>query len=151
MIVVLLLIIALLISMIAKKVSDKEVSEPKQEKTTETKKENKKQQTNLPKVKKINQSGDPYENTVTVSDLDSIYILVNKYSGLPADYEPSDLVQVPSSGENENVCMRKEAAEAFEKLIEAASNEGFILNACSAYRSYAYQTDLFRRNKFGWG
>ena len=94
-IVVLLLIIALLISMIAKKVSDKEVSEPKQEKTTETKKENKKQQTNLPKVKKINQSGDPYENTVTVSDLDSIYILVNKYSGLPADYEPSDLVQVP--------------------------------------------------------
>lgn len=143
MIVVLLLIIALLISMIAKKVSDKEVSEPKQEKTTETKKENKKQQTNLPKVKKINQSGDPYENTVTVSDLDSIYILVNKYSGLPADYEPSDLVQVPSSGENENVRMRKEAAEAFEKLIEAASNEGFILNACSAYRSYAYQTDLF--------
>lgn len=103
-IVVLLLIIALLISMIAKKVSDKEVSEPKQEKTTETKKENKKQQTNLPKVKKINQSG-----------------------------------------ENENVRMRKEAAEAFEKLIEAASNEGFILNACSAYRSYAYQTDLFNR------
>ena len=145
MIVVLLLIIALLISMIAKKVSDKEVSEPKQEKRTETKKENKKQQTNLPKVKKINQSGDPYENTVTVSNLDSIYILVNKYSGLPADYEPSDLVQVPSSGENENVRMRKEAAEAFEKLIEAASNEGFILNACSAYRSYAYQTDLFNR------
>ena len=76
--------------MIAKKVSDKEVSEPKQEKTTETKKENKKQQTNLPKVKKIDQSGDPYENKVTVSDLDSIYILVNKYSGLPEDYEPSD-------------------------------------------------------------
>ena len=82
--------------MIAKKVSDKEVSEPKQEKTTETKKENKKQQTNLPKVKKINQSGDPYENTVTVSDLDSIYILVNKYSGLPADYEPSDYIGFPT-------------------------------------------------------
>lgn len=121
---VLLLIIALLISMIAKKVSDNQVSEPKQEKTTETKKENKKKQTNLPKVKKIDQSGDPYENTVTVSDLDSICMLVNKYSGLPEDYEPSDLVQVPSSGENENVRMRKEAAEAFEKLIEAASNEG---------------------------
>lgn len=72
--------------MIAKKVSDKQVSEPKQEKTTETKKENKKKQTNLPKVKKIDQSGDPYENKVTVSDLDSIYILVNKYSGLPEDY-----------------------------------------------------------------
>ena len=44
--------------MIAKKVSDKQVSEPKQEKTTETKKENKKKQTNLPKVKKIDQSGE---------------------------------------------------------------------------------------------
>jgi len=134
-----------------KKVSDKQVSEPKQEKTTETKKENKKKQTNLPKVKKIDQSGDPYENKVTVSDLDSIYILVNKYSGLPEDYEPSDLVQVPSSGENENVRMRKEAAEAFEKLIEAASNEGFILNACSAYRSYAYQTDLFNNGAASYG
>ena len=134
-----------------KKISDKQVSEPKQEKITETKKENKKEETNLPKVKKIDQSGDPYENTVTVSDLDSIYVLVNKYSGLPADYEPSDLVQVPSSGENENVRMRKEAAEAFEKLIEAASNEGFILNACSAYRSYAYQTDLFNNGAASYG
>lgn len=71
----------------------------------------------LPEVEKIDQSGAPYENTVKVSDLDSICMLVNKYSGLPEDYEPSDLVQVPSSGENENVCMRKEAAEAFEKLI----------------------------------
>lgn len=76
---------------------------------------------------------------------------MNKYSGLPADYEPSDLVQVPSSGENENVRMRKEAADAFEKLIEAASNEGFILNACSAYRSYAYQTDLFNGGAASYG
>lgn len=105
----------------------------------------------LPEVEKIDQSGEPYENTVTVSDLDSIHILVNKYSGLPEDYEPSDLVQVPSSGENENVRMRKEAAEAFEKLIEAASNEGFILNACSAYRSYAYQTDLFNNGAASYG
>ena len=86
-IVVLILIIALLISMIAKKTSDKKVSEPKQEKITETKKENKKEETNLPEVTKVNQSGNPYENTVTVSDLNSIYILVNKYSGLPEDYE----------------------------------------------------------------
>ena len=100
------------------------------------------QKSNLPEVEKVDQSGEPYENTVTVSDLDSIHILVNKYSGLPEDYEPSDLVLVPSSGENENVRMRKEAAEAFEKLIEASANEGFILNACSAYRSYSYQMGL---------
>ena len=46
---------------------------------------------NLPEVEKVDQSGNPYENIVTVLDLDSIYILVNKYSGLPQDYEPSDL------------------------------------------------------------
>lgn len=105
----------------------------------------------LPEVEKIDQSGAPYENTVKVSALDSICMLVNKYSGLPEDYEPSDLVQVPSSGENENVRMRKEAAEAFEKLIEAASNEGFILNACSAYRSYAYQVGLFNIGAASYG
>ena len=105
----------------------------------------------LPEVEKIDQSGAPYENTVKVSALDSICMLVNKYSGLPEDYEPSDLVQVPSSGENENVCMRKEAAEAFEKLIGAASNEGFILNACSAYRSYAYQVGLFNKGAASYG
>ena len=109
------------------------------------------QKSNLPEVEKVDQSGEPYENTVTVSNLDSIHILVNKYSGLPEDYEPSDLVLVPSSGENENVRMRKEAAEAFEKLIEAASNEGFILNACSAYRSYAYQTVLFNNGAASYG
>lgn len=105
----------------------------------------------LPEVEKIDQSGAPYENTVKVSALDSICMLVNKYSGLPEDYEPSDLVQVPSSGENENVCMRKEAAEAFEKLIGATSNEGFILNACSAYRSYAYQVGLFNKGAASYG
>ena len=47
--------------------------------------------------------------------------------------------------------MRKEAAEAFEKLIEAASNEGFILNACSAYRSYAYQVGLFNKGAASYG
>ena len=115
------------------------------------KKKTEKKQSKLPKVTKVDQSGEPYENTVTVSDLDSIYILVNKYSGLPEDYEPSDLVEVPSSGENENVRMRKVAAQAFEKMIVAAKNEGFILNACSAYRSYAYQVDLFNNGAENYG
>lgn len=149
MIIVLILIIALLLSMIVKKINVKQVIQPTQTQTIVSKKENTK--TNLPKVKKVDQSGNPYENTVTVSDLDSIYILVNKYSGLPEDYEPEDLVEVPSSGENANVSMRKPAAKAFNKLIDAAKEEGFILNACSAYRSYAYQVDLFNNgaNEYG--
>lgn len=91
----------------------------------------------------VDQSGTPYKNTVEVKNLDDIDILVNKYSRLPSDYEPEDLVTVTSSQENGDVYMRKEAAEAFEKLVNASEEEGFILNACSAYRSYEYQYNLY--------
>lgn len=148
--IVLICIVALLIGMIRKKSNENtNTKEPKQAQVINNTTE--KKQAKLPKVKKVDQSGEPYENTVTVSDLNSIYILVNKYSGLPEDYEPSDLVEVDSSGENENVHMRKVAAEAFEKMIAAAKKEGFILNACSAYRSYAYQVDLFDTGAANYG
>lgn len=146
--IVLICIVALLIGMLQKKSSDAaNTKEPKQVQVTQKKQK----KSTLPKVTKVDQSGEPYENTVTVSDLNSIYILVNKYSGLPQDYEPSDLVEVDSSGENENVRMRKVAANAFEKMIAAAKKEGFILNACSAYRSYAYQVDLFNNGAANYG
>ena len=151
---VLLLIIALLISMIAKKVSDNQVSEPKQEKTTETKKENKKKQTNLPKVKKIDQSGDPYENTVIVSDLDSIYILVNKYSGLPEDYEPKDLVELDSeyvAPTCDHPQLRKVAAEALVKMIKDAKKEGMYLLLNSGYRSYEEQEKIYQETEQKYG
>ena len=148
--IVLILIVVVLIGMILNKSSDAtNTKEPKQVQVVKKKTANK--QTKLPKVTKVDQSGEPYENTVTVTDLDSIYILVNKYSGLPQDYEPSDLVEVDSSGENENVRMRKVAANAFEKMIAAAKKEGFILNACSAYRSYAYQVDLYNNGADNYG
>ena len=143
------MIIALLLALIMKRTNDNKVSQPQQTQEVVSKKED--TETNLPKVTKVDQSKEPYENTITVSDLDSIYILVNKYSGLPEDYEPKDLVEVPSSGENANVRMCKPAAKAFNKLIDAAEKEGFILNACSAYRSYAYQTDLFNNGVASYG
>lgn len=47
----------------------------------------------------------------------NLTILVNKYHKLPDDYEPSDLVALSYSS---NYYLRKEAAEAFEKLTDAA-------------------------------
>ena len=88
------MIIALLLALIMKRTNDNKVSQPQQTQEVVSKKED--TETNLPKVTKVDQSKEPYENTITVSDLDSIYILVNKYSGLPEDYEPKDLVEVPS-------------------------------------------------------
>lgn len=91
---------------------------------------------------KMNLDYEPYTHVTTVSDLDNMQMLVNKYHNLPEDYEPSDLVTVTNSGEN-NAQMRKEAANAFEALVQAAQDQGFELSACSAYRSYSYQKNLY--------
>lgn len=93
----------------------------------------------------------PYTDMEEVSDLDSMLQLVNKYYALPSDYEPSDLISVSSSGENGTVYMRKEAADAFEKLVQASLEQGFILNACSAYRSYSYQEGLYNDGVTNYG
>jgi D-alanyl-D-alanine carboxypeptidase len=95
----------------------------------------------------MNLDKEPYKDIETIKHPESITALVNKYYALPADYVPQDLVSVPSSGEHGDVQMRKEAAEAFEQLIEACRQKGLILNACSTYRSYDDQKILFENGK----
>ena len=139
-----------------KKSTKKKVEEKKVAKSTEIEeeKEVKEEKETLKEVKTsgkyVDQSGDPYTNTVTVSNLNDIDILVNKYSGLPSDYTPSDLVTVSNSGEH-NAQMRAPAAQAFEQMVAAASQQGFILNACSAFRSYDYQSGLYYNGVNGYG
>ena len=99
----------------------------------------------------MNLDQEAYTHMQPVEDLDSMLQLVNKYYYLPSDYEPSDLISVSSSGENGTVYMRKEAADAFEKLIQASYKQGFILNACSAYRSYEYQENLYNNGVANYG
>ena len=92
---------------------------------------------------KMNLDFEPYEVYEINEDLDSITMLVNKYNGLPQDYVPEDLIGVTSSGENGIVQMREEAAEAFEELIVGAADQGLIIEACSAFRDYNYQYNLY--------
>jgi zinc D-Ala-D-Ala carboxypeptidase len=82
--------------------------------------------------------------------------LVNKQFYLPEDYVPEDLVRPEvafSFGErdNEKSLMRKEAAEALEKLFVEAKNSGIEIFAVSGYRSYSRQKSLFdaESNKVG--
>lgn len=82
-----------------------------------------------------------YTNEQAENDLT---ILVNKYHKLPDDYEPSDLVALSYSS---NYYLRKEAAEAFEKLTDAALLEGVIFYPFSPYRSYETQTKLYNNYK----
>ena len=82
-----------------------------------------------------------YTNKQAENDLT---ILVNKYHKLPDDYEPSDLVALSYSS---NYYLRKEAADAFENLTNAALLEGVIFYPFSPYRSYETQTKLYNNYK----
>lgn len=74
--------------------------------------------------------------------------LVNKEFFFPEEYVPTDLVRPEvafSFGEEdiEKSLMRKEAAEALEKMFVEAKNNGIELFAVSGYRSYTRQKSLF--------
>lgn len=78
----------------------------------------------------------------------NILALVNKQYALPNNYAPKDLVRpkVPfpfGDQKIEKSYMRKEAAEALEKMINAAKKENIIIYAVSGYRSYGRQQEVY--------
>ncbi|MDR2109831.1 MAG: M15 family metallopeptidase, partial [Spirochaetaceae bacterium] len=82
--------------------------------------------------------GDPY-----------FWILVDKRHPLPGGYEPGDLVELAGGSYAVNrrgLLLRRAAAEALELMAAAARAEGITLTASSAYRSYAYQAEVYARN-----
>ena len=94
----------------------------------------------------VNSNADmDYYSKVKASSLsDGKLILVNKFYHLPDNYEPKDLVTLPDDyNKGTNNKMRKEAAEAFMKMADAALLENIILKNASAYRSYEYQVNLY--------
>ena len=99
-----------------------------------------------------------YENEdekLIVKNVDDILVLVNKKRNLPSDYIPQDLtipnVRFPFTEDNPKKNLRKEAAEALEKLFDQAEKDDIILYAVSGYRSYNRQKTLFdnQSNKVG--
>lgn len=84
-----------------------------------------------------------YTNTVQAANYSSITALVNKYSYLPSTYAPTDLVAISAQNSTRTVYMRKEAAEAFEKMSNDARSKGYIIKAHSTYRSYAQQKSIY--------
>jgi D-alanyl-D-alanine carboxypeptidase len=88
----------------------------------------------------------------TEMDLDpaSITVFVNKEYSIPKNYKPTDLV-TPNVIFNlitydERTLMRKEAADALEKLFAAAKKDDVILYGISGYRSYQRQYHIFTSN-----
>lgn len=85
-----------------------------------------------------------------VTNSEAMTVIVNKQRSLPEGYEPNDLVEpnVPFSfdGPHEKRHMRKEAAEALEKLFAGAKADDIELRAVSGYRSYQRQVSIYNNN-----
>jgi D-alanyl-D-alanine carboxypeptidase len=75
--------------------------------------------------------------------------LVDKQHGLPARYEPDDLVELRGGSYtilDRGMYLRRSAALALEELAAAAKADGVTLMASSAYRPYSHQERTYARN-----
>ena len=83
-----------------------------------------------------------YTDAVEVKKF-SIDMLVNKHRYLSEDFEPTDLMDVPSSYASSNdIKASRLAFNAFKKMSEAAKKDDCEIVINSAYRSYQDQVDL---------
>lgn len=85
-----------------------------------------------------------YTDTEPVKDPDSLYVVVNKYNYLDSSFVPKNLKPLFN---NSNATMVSEAADAYQKLVEAAKKDGITLVATTAYRSYGFQSTLYNNYK----
>lgn len=75
-------------------------------------------------------------------DTSSLLVVANKANRLPEGYEPSDLVR-PNVRSSADWLLREPAARALEEMFAGAEKEGIYLILGSAYRSAAYQSQLW--------
>ena len=69
-------------------------------------------------------------------------ILINKEHGLPSDYEPNDLIEINKKYSIKGTA-RKDAVNAFIKMVEDALKYDLHIINESAYRSYNRQKELY--------
>jgi len=76
-------------------------------------------------------------------------LIINKEHALPEDYVPSDLrmldVAFVNTANADRMKMREAAAEALERMFEAALRDGIALVGISAYRSFRSQSEVYYR------
>lgn len=82
-----------------------------------------------------------YTQIKPISKKEQYTVLVNKYHSLE-DYTPIDLKSLRYDSKYE---LREIAADAFEELVSNAKLENVFIRPYSAYRSYEYQKDLYKK------
>ncbi len=85
-----------------------------------------------------------YEQTVETDVSKGNVMLVNKYYYLTEAYNPDDLVTLTSKyNSGKNSMLRRDAANAFMKMADAALLDNVIIKNASGYRDYKYQVNLY--------
>lgn len=76
--------------------------------------------------------------------------VVNRWWGIPLDYEPDDLVTLPAEYTRDvdgaEYRLRREAAEALTAMVEAMREDGLEVYVSSAYRSGSRQKGIYTRS-----
>jgi D-alanyl-D-alanine carboxypeptidase len=76
------------------------------------------------------------------------YYLVDKQHPLPDGYEPDDLVPLQAGLyrlDQSGIRLRKTAADALQEMAAVAAKDGITFTIGSAYRSAAYQAQVYER------
>ena len=96
-------------------------------------------------VTKVNLNLDKeiYTDTRPSTNLNTNYLLVNKFNYLDSNYIPENLELLDNSYAKSGIYLVKEAKDNIERLIDKAKNDGMNIRVISAYRSYSYQENLY--------
>lgn len=91
--------------------------------------------------------GIPVPRSTRTEDDGSKLVLVNKKYAVSADYYPVDMVAVDGSlSTNQGLYFKREAYDAYLKMLKAAQESGLNFKICSTYRSYQVQTSLYQNS-----
>ena len=91
----------------------------------------------------LNLDKEIYTDTRPSTNLNTNYLLVNKFNYLDSNYIPENLELLDNSYAKSGIYLVKEAKDNIEKLISYAKNDGMNIRVISAYRSYSYQENLY--------
>lgn len=84
---------------------------------------------------------------VRTTDDGNLLVIVNKEYAVSPDYYPTDMVDIDGSlSTNQNLKVKKEAYDAYLKMLHDAQAEGLNFCICSAYRSYSLQESLYNNS-----
>ena len=91
----------------------------------------------------LNLDKEPYTDTIPSTNLNTNYLLVNKFNYLDSSYIPENLELLDNSYSKSGIYLVSEAKDNIERLISDAKNVGMNIRVASAYRTYSYQENLY--------